>query len=202
MGYVSESQETQRRIATGEMGARTVRVYGLSATDSVCVSGACGTPALEVGGVVAEKGYGVQDGGSGRSGRGFCYRCVLRLRTPFHLLRTRFHLRTPDDPESNHVWCSIGSKINAQYVGCHAAKAFENVLVIDDDCKLPEGFPVVSDRFTESVGCIGYTIKSGIWGREEDVVSAICLFHPSPSSLRLLLGIGCLLLHSHVMDTY
>lgn len=59
-----------------------------------------------------------------------------------------------------HVWCSIGSKIIAQYIGCHAARDFENVLVIDDDCALPSNFPVVTDRFTDKIQCIGYTIKS------------------------------------------
>ena len=61
----------------------------------------------------------------------------------------------------NHVWSPIGSKIVAQFVGCHVvAKAFENVLLIDDDCALPPNFPIVSDRMKGRVKCIGYTIKS------------------------------------------
>jgi len=60
----------------------------------------------------------------------------------------------------NHLWCPIGSKIVAQFVGCYAAKAFKNVLLIDDDCALPENFPVVTDRLKGNVMCIGYTIKS------------------------------------------
>ncbi|EMC96347.1 glycosyltransferase family 2 protein [Baudoinia panamericana UAMH 10762] len=60
----------------------------------------------------------------------------------------------------NHVWSPIGSKLVAQFVGCYAAKHFENVLIIDDDCSLPPNFPIVSDRLKGKVGCIGYTIKS------------------------------------------
>lgn len=60
----------------------------------------------------------------------------------------------------NHIWSPIGSKIVAQYVGCYAAKAFKNVLLIDDDCALPDNFPVVTDRLVGNVQCIGYTIKS------------------------------------------
>lgn len=60
----------------------------------------------------------------------------------------------------NHIWSPIGSKIVAQFVGCHAAKNFDNVLLIDDDCALPPNFPVVSDRLKGRVKCIGYTIKS------------------------------------------
>ncbi|CAG9953748.1 unnamed protein product, partial [Clonostachys rosea f. rosea IK726] len=37
---------------------------------------------------------------------------------------------------------------------------FKDVLMIDDDCKLPANFPVVSDRLTGKVKSIGYTIKS------------------------------------------
>lgn len=62
--------------------------------------------------------------------------------------------------EVNHIWSPIGSKIIAQFVGCYAAKAFTNVLLIDDDCALPENFPVVTDRLVGNVKCIGYTIKS------------------------------------------
>ncbi|KAK9779179.1 hypothetical protein SCAR479_04046 [Seiridium cardinale] len=59
-----------------------------------------------------------------------------------------------------HVWSGVGSKIVAQYVGCYKAKRFENVLLIDDDCALPPNFPVVSDRLTDTVKSVGYTIKS------------------------------------------
>ena len=60
----------------------------------------------------------------------------------------------------NHVWCPIGSKIVAQYVGCYAAKGYTNVLLIDDDCALPPNFPIVSDRLEGKVKVIGYTMKS------------------------------------------
>jgi hypothetical protein len=60
----------------------------------------------------------------------------------------------------NHIWSPIGSKIVAQFVGCYAAKAFKNVLLIDDDCVLPENFPLVTERLVGRVQCIGYTIKS------------------------------------------
>lgn len=60
----------------------------------------------------------------------------------------------------NHLWCPVGSKIIAQFVGCYAAKEFPHVLLIDDDCALPPNFPVVSDRLKGRVHCIGYTIKS------------------------------------------
>nr|OQO25518.1 hypothetical protein B0A51_04722 [Rachicladosporium sp. CCFEE 5018] len=60
----------------------------------------------------------------------------------------------------NHVWSPVGSKIVAQFVGCYAAKHFENVLLIDDDCALPANFPIVSERIKGKTGCIGYTIKS------------------------------------------
>ncbi|ROV95656.1 hypothetical protein VMCG_07545 [Cytospora schulzeri] len=60
----------------------------------------------------------------------------------------------------NHIWCPVGSKIVAQFVGCYAAKEFQNVLLIDDDCALPPNFPVVSDRLSDTVRSIGYTIKS------------------------------------------
>ncbi|KAK6063012.1 hypothetical protein SCUP515_12797 [Seiridium cupressi] len=59
-----------------------------------------------------------------------------------------------------HVWCNVGSKIVAQYVGCHKAKNFENVLMIDDDCALPPNFPIVSEQLQGKVKSIGYTIKS------------------------------------------
>ncbi|KUI56639.1 hypothetical protein VP1G_04025 [Cytospora mali] len=60
----------------------------------------------------------------------------------------------------NHIWSPVGSKIVAQFVGCYAAKGFKNVLLIDDDCALPPNFPVVSDRLSDTVRSIGYTIKS------------------------------------------
>ncbi|KAJ6140722.1 hypothetical protein N7497_011615 [Penicillium chrysogenum] len=60
----------------------------------------------------------------------------------------------------NHLWVPIGSKIVAQFVGCYAAKDFENAVLIDDDCLLPPNFPIVSDRLKKNVKCIGYTIKS------------------------------------------
>ncbi|KAH8624933.1 glycosyltransferase family 2 [Alternaria alternata] len=60
----------------------------------------------------------------------------------------------------NHIWSPIGSKIVAQFVGCYAAKNFKNVLLIDDDCALPDNFPVVTERLNGKVMCIGYTIKS------------------------------------------
>ncbi|KAF2449897.1 glycosyltransferase family 2 protein [Karstenula rhodostoma CBS 690.94] len=60
----------------------------------------------------------------------------------------------------NHIWSPVGSKIVAQFVGCYAAKAFKNVLLIDDDCALPPDFPVVTERLKGNVLCLGYTIKS------------------------------------------
>ncbi|KAJ5182652.1 hypothetical protein N7492_000268 [Penicillium capsulatum] len=60
----------------------------------------------------------------------------------------------------NHLWVPVGSKIVAQFAGCYAAKGFDNVLLIDDDCALPPNFPIVSDRLQGRVKCIGYTIKS------------------------------------------
>lgn len=60
----------------------------------------------------------------------------------------------------NHIWSPIGSKIVAQFVGCYAAKAFRNVLLIDDDCLIPPNFPIVGDRLVGKVKCIGYMIKS------------------------------------------
>ncbi|KAK0259608.1 hypothetical protein LTR35_018081 [Friedmanniomyces endolithicus] len=60
----------------------------------------------------------------------------------------------------NHIWCPVGGKIVAQFVGFYAAKHFENVLLIDDDCALPANFPIVSDRMKGKIQCVGYTIKS------------------------------------------
>lgn len=62
--------------------------------------------------------------------------------------------------EVNHVWSPVGSKLVAQFVGCYACKEFKYVLMIDDDCALPPNFPVVADRMSDKVKCIGYTIKS------------------------------------------
>lgn len=39
-------------------------------------------------------------------------------------------------------------------------RAFKYVLLIDDDCALPANFPIVTDRMTDKIKCIGYTIKS------------------------------------------
>ncbi|KAJ5902332.1 hypothetical protein N7495_002860 [Penicillium taxi] len=41
----------------------------------------------------------------------------------------------------NHLWVPVGSKLVAQFAGCHAAKEFEYVLLIDDDCALPPQLP-------------------------------------------------------------
>ncbi|KAJ6118341.1 glycosyltransferase like family 2-domain-containing protein [Penicillium samsonianum] len=60
----------------------------------------------------------------------------------------------------NHIWCPVGSKIVALFIGCYAVKHFRYVLLIDDDCILPPNFPVVVSRLTNHVRCIGYTIKS------------------------------------------
>ncbi|TKA72202.1 hypothetical protein B0A55_06967 [Friedmanniomyces simplex] len=60
----------------------------------------------------------------------------------------------------NHIWSPVGSKIVAQFVGCYAAKHFENVLLIDDDCALPANFPIVSNRMKGKIQCIRYSIKS------------------------------------------
>ncbi|KAL8898056.1 MAG: hypothetical protein Q9207_006892 [Kuettlingeria erythrocarpa] len=60
----------------------------------------------------------------------------------------------------SHTWSPIGSKIVAQYVGCYVTKRFPYVLLIDDDCILPPNFPIVTERMSSTVQCIGYTIKS------------------------------------------
>ncbi|KIW12671.1 hypothetical protein PV08_09949 [Exophiala spinifera] len=65
----------------------------------------------------------------------------------------------------NHVWVPIGSKIVAQFVGVYAAHRSQYVLMIDDDCALPAGFPIVSERIQRGKGkglvkCVGYTIKA------------------------------------------
>ncbi|RAH66707.1 glycosyl transferase [Aspergillus aculeatinus CBS 121060] len=59
----------------------------------------------------------------------------------------------------NHIWCPVGSKIIALFVGCYAAKVFRYVLLTDDDCILPANFPVAISRLTDNVRCVGYTIK-------------------------------------------
>ncbi|KAL2787930.1 nucleotide-diphospho-sugar transferase [Aspergillus keveii] len=58
----------------------------------------------------------------------------------------------------NHIWCPIGSKIIAIFVGCHAAGGFRHVLLMDDDCALPADFPVVTSRLRGGTQCISYTI--------------------------------------------
>jgi len=72
-----------------------------------------------------------------------------------------------DDTESvctqygvNHIWCPVGSKIVAQYVGAYVARSFPYALLIDDDCLLPPNFPIVTDRLRGRVKCLGYTITS------------------------------------------
>ena len=40
------------------------------------------------------------------------------------------------------------------------AEKFNYILMIDDDVILPPDFPIVVDRFTDKVGCIGYSIES------------------------------------------
>ncbi|KAL4860975.1 hypothetical protein BDV12DRAFT_191392 [Aspergillus spectabilis] len=60
----------------------------------------------------------------------------------------------------NHIWSPVGSKIIALFVGCYAVKRFRSVLVMDDDCILPENFVVVASRLTDTTRCIGYTIKA------------------------------------------
>jgi hypothetical protein len=60
----------------------------------------------------------------------------------------------------NHIWCPIGSKIIAQFLGCYAAENFPFILLIDDDCILPPEFPIVTDRMKGNIKCLGYTIKS------------------------------------------
>ncbi|KAL8687992.1 MAG: hypothetical protein Q9218_005986 [Villophora microphyllina] len=60
----------------------------------------------------------------------------------------------------SHTWSPLGSKIIAQFVGCHVARNFKNVLLIDDDCLLPPNLPIVSDRLRGRVKCIGYIMAS------------------------------------------
>ena len=60
----------------------------------------------------------------------------------------------------NHTWSPIGSKIIAQFIGCHVSRAFPYALLIDDDCALPSNFPLRTERLKHKVKCLGYTIKS------------------------------------------
>ncbi|KAL4874755.1 glycosyl transferase [Aspergillus karnatakaensis] len=60
----------------------------------------------------------------------------------------------------NHIWSPVGSKIIALFVGCYAVKPFRSVLIMDDDCILPENFLVVASRLNDQIRCIGYTIKA------------------------------------------
>ncbi|TKA48263.1 hypothetical protein B0A54_01756 [Friedmanniomyces endolithicus] len=94
---------------------------------------------------------------------------ALKIFPPHHIyVLANGNSPTPlDDTEEicrpygvNHIWSPVGSKIVAQFVGCYAAKHFENVLLIDDDCALPANFPIVSDRMKGKIQCVGYTIKS------------------------------------------
>jgi hypothetical protein len=58
----------------------------------------------------------------------------------------------------NHIWCPLGSKVIAIFVGCHAAGGFRHALLMDDDCALPADFPVVTSRLRGGTQCISYTI--------------------------------------------
>ncbi|KAJ5936691.1 hypothetical protein N7466_003141 [Penicillium verhagenii] len=60
----------------------------------------------------------------------------------------------------NFVWCPVGSKAAALFVGCHAARKFRYVFLIDDDCLIPPDLPIVASRLTGRAKCIGYTITS------------------------------------------
>ncbi|KAJ5267341.1 hypothetical protein N7478_010149 [Penicillium angulare] len=60
----------------------------------------------------------------------------------------------------NFIWCPVGSKAAALFVGCHAARMFRYVFLIDDDCLLPPDVPIVVSKLTDRVRCIGYTITS------------------------------------------
>lgn len=93
---------------------------------------------------------------------------VIRLIHPSEQVIANGNSATPLDNTAavcekygvSHTWSPIGSKIVAQYVGCFVAKQFPSVLLIDDDCLLPPNFPIVTERFSSTVKCIGYTIKS------------------------------------------
>ncbi|KAL4900886.1 hypothetical protein BDW74DRAFT_170463 [Aspergillus multicolor] len=58
-----------------------------------------------------------------------------------------------------HIWVPIGSKIIALFVGCHAARGYKHVLLMDDDVTLPPDFPVVTERLRDGTQCISYTIR-------------------------------------------
>ncbi|KUJ17423.1 uncharacterized protein LY89DRAFT_707002 [Mollisia scopiformis] len=60
----------------------------------------------------------------------------------------------------SHTWSPLGSEIIAQFVGCHVSKRFPHILLIDDDCLLPPTFPLGTEKFSERIKCIGYTITS------------------------------------------
>lgn len=64
-----------------------------------------------------------------------------------------------------YFWISTGSKIVAQFIGCQAAAEFPYALLIDDDCTLPEDFPLRTERIQlgtkkRLVKCLGYAIAS------------------------------------------
>ena len=64
-----------------------------------------------------------------------------------------------------YFWISTGSKIVAQFIGCHAAQSYPYALLIDDDCTLPEDFPLRTERIQLGpkrgvVKCLGYAISS------------------------------------------
>ncbi|KAF2785940.1 glycosyltransferase family 2 protein, partial [Melanomma pulvis-pyrius CBS 109.77] len=64
-----------------------------------------------------------------------------------------------------YFWVSTGSKIVAQFIGCQAAADFPYSLLIDDDCTLPEEFPLRTERIQlgskkRLVKCLGYAIAS------------------------------------------
>ncbi|KAL4799205.1 glycosyltransferase like family 2-domain-containing protein [Aspergillus venezuelensis] len=79
----------------------------------------------------------------------------------------------------NHIWCPIGSKIIAIFVGCHAAGGFRHVLLMDDDCVLPANFPVVTSRLRGRTRCISYTIGCAGFSPPSNPDPAV----PSPSAL-------------------
>lgn len=64
-----------------------------------------------------------------------------------------------------YFWVSTGSKIVAQFIGCHAAQSYKYALLIDDDCTLPENFPLRTERIElghqmGALKCLGYAISS------------------------------------------
>lgn len=58
----------------------------------------------------------------------------------------------------NYIWCDVGSKLAAIYVGTKAAVGYKYIMQIDDDMELEQDmtFPICND-----IDCIAYTI-SGI----------------------------------------